>query len=255
MFEQIGNALVFNVFYSTAGVGKTGLTDVTVDVYKNNALIVTGAPAGEAGGGLYSYTLTSGFVDVAGEYIAVFKTADGSVGQRHVPVEASVGRGGVENLDAPVSTVVTLLTAADVTVISPLSADGGTISVVRGDDYLINQSRQLTFSSSAWPVLTGADPIVLTIRRRKEAFGTGSDPVLLVRTDDVATRDVGGAPQVLTFELTSGIGALTAPNVGDTNDLLIGTASGKFDVEATLATGEIITLVIGIVNVIEDITR
>lgn len=101
--EQISNAITFYAFYVASKVGKTGLLDVTVDVYNPaGAEIVTAGAATEVGDGLYSYTLASGSTGTVGEYAAIFKTADGTVDQQHIPALWVVGRAGIENLDATV---------------------------------------------------------------------------------------------------------------------------------------------------------
>jgi hypothetical protein len=101
--EQLSTAVKFVAFFTNDGEGATGLT-VTVDV-RNPAgtEIVTAAAATEIGDGFYSYTLASGSTTTEGEYLAVFKTA-GTVDQAHLPSLWVIGRGGVENLDAAVST-------------------------------------------------------------------------------------------------------------------------------------------------------
>lgn len=134
---------------------------------------------------------------------------------------------------------------AVITVTAPLSTDGSTLSLVRGDDYLIAEGRALTFTSTGWEDLTSADPIEFTVRRRAEAFGSGSDPVIFTVEDAVAQRSVGGATQSLTFEFPA----------ASTNDLLPGASTGKWDIQATLASGAIITLLTGVVSVTEDQTR
>lgn len=103
MIEQLNNAIKFLAFFVENKVGKTGLT-VAVDV-RNPAgtIVVTDGAVTEVGGGLYSYVLASGLVTTEGEYTAVFKTATTSVVQQHLPYLVVVGRGGIENLDAPIS--------------------------------------------------------------------------------------------------------------------------------------------------------
>ena len=103
MLEQIGNALTFYAFYTASKVGKTGLT-VTVNVRRGTTSVVTGGSATEIGDGLYAYTLTSGSVTSENEYTAVFKTSDTSVDQRDLPALWAIGKAGIEDLDAAIST-------------------------------------------------------------------------------------------------------------------------------------------------------
>lgn len=106
-WEKLTQDITFYAFYVASKVGKTSLT-VTVDVWEHTRTgvateIVSGGSATEIGDGLYKYVLSSASVDAVGEYIAVFKTADSSVDQQHLPALWIVGRSGVENLDAAVS--------------------------------------------------------------------------------------------------------------------------------------------------------
>lgn len=101
MSEQIGNALKFKAAFVASGLPATGLT-VTVDVYRNETEIVSAASATEQGDGLYYYTLASGSVDAEGAYEAVFK-AVGTADVKTLYSQWQVGKGGVEYLDAAVS--------------------------------------------------------------------------------------------------------------------------------------------------------
>jgi hypothetical protein len=103
MIEQVGTALRFHAFFVASKVGKASLADVTVDVRRNGSLVVTGAAAVEEGGGLYYYDLAGASNTVEGSYTAVFKTADVTVDQRHVPALWLVQKAGVEFLDASIA--------------------------------------------------------------------------------------------------------------------------------------------------------
>lgn len=97
--EQVGVALDFFAFYVANKIGKTGLTDVTVDVYKRDGTkIVTNGAATALGGGLYRYTMAANLNTAEDMYVAIFKTADATVDPQHVPSMWPVGKGGVENL-------------------------------------------------------------------------------------------------------------------------------------------------------------
>lgn len=102
MLEQVGAGVTFYAFFVANKTGKTGLT-VTVDVYKNGAAIVAAGAATEVGAGIYSRDLAGASVDTEGYYLAVFKTADATVDQQHIPSLWVVGKGGIENLDAAIS--------------------------------------------------------------------------------------------------------------------------------------------------------
>ena len=102
MIEKTSTSVKFLAFYTASKQGSSGLT-VTVDVYDpSGTKIVDAGSATELAGGLYTYTLSSSNSS-AGEYVAIFKTADANVDAQHVPSLWSLGRAGVENLDASVS--------------------------------------------------------------------------------------------------------------------------------------------------------
>jgi len=102
MLEQVSTSVKFVAFYTASKTGKTGLT-VTVDLYDpSGSQIVTGASATAIGGGLYSYVLSTNN-SAEGEYAAIFKTTDSTVDAQHIPSLWVLGRAGVENLDATVS--------------------------------------------------------------------------------------------------------------------------------------------------------
>lgn len=177
-----------------------------------------------------------------------------------LPTAAAVADAVLDELvtDHPTTNSVgqklSLLGAVSVTISAPVASDG-TLDLVRGDDYKFAQSRHLTFTSASWPNLTGVldANVWLTIRRRKEAFGTGSDPVILTVHDRPASRVVGAGSQTLVFELSS---TDTLGLTGNTNDLLVGDGTGKYDVQVTLPNAsEIITLATGTIDVTEDQTR
>jgi hypothetical protein len=102
MIEKTSTSVKFLAFYTASKQGSSGLT-VTVDVYDpSGTKIVDAGSSTELAGGLYTYTLSSSNSS-AGEYVAIFKTADANVDAQHVPSLWSLGRAGVENLDASVS--------------------------------------------------------------------------------------------------------------------------------------------------------
>ena len=123
MIEKTSTSVKFLAFYTASKQGSTGLT-VTVDVYDpSGTKIVDAGSSTELAGGLYTYTLSSSNSS-AGEYVAIFKTADANVDAQHVPSLWSLGRAGVENLDASVSSRSTLASGDLPSV--PTAADNAT---------------------------------------------------------------------------------------------------------------------------------
>ena len=121
------------------------------------------------------------------------------------------------------------ITAAAITVTSPV-AGSGTVSIVRGDDYLAADGRALdwTDSGGTWPTLTDAT-ITLTIKGN-----------LLTKTGSVVTATGDG--KKVRVALTN----------SDTSSLPIGT--WDYDVQATLSSGAVVTLVRSTFTVAEDYT-
>lgn len=99
MISPTNLAITFGAFFTTSKQGKTGLT-VTIDVYRDGTAVVTAGSATETGGGHYRYQLAAGSTATAGAYVAVFKTADTTVDQQHVPAMWVVGQGLASGLSA-----------------------------------------------------------------------------------------------------------------------------------------------------------
>lgn len=122
MYLRTGDTASFSALYLDAAtlLAKTGLT-VTADVYRDGTQLVNDGAAVEVGDGLYKYDYSN--TPIAGIYRAVFKTTTSGVVVNVMADRAQVG-GWVD-----------LLSAGDVTLLSPLTADGGTMNVEQGDDY------------------------------------------------------------------------------------------------------------------------
>jgi hypothetical protein len=149
------------------------------------------------------------------------------------------------NAAASIGAKINLIGSSSFTLASPVSTDGTTLSLVRGDDYKAADSRQVTFTATTWPNLTGVTSVTLTMRDRDARVSSGgTDPVVFSVMDVVASRVVGSGTQTLVFEFDD----------TDTDGLDVGTAAAKYDVEALLSTRHL-TLVTGLVNVTEDQTR
>lgn len=106
MLEQVSTAITFYCFFydSTNNVGKTGLT-VTVDVWRGSdaSQLINDGSATEIGGGFYKYQLAAGSTATESEYVIVFMTTNTDVSQRQIPALWAVGKAGIENLDATIS--------------------------------------------------------------------------------------------------------------------------------------------------------
>jgi hypothetical protein len=97
----MNQTVVYRAWYSSDGVGKTGLS-VSATIYgPDRSKVVDAQPAIEVGSGFYEYPYST--TSSKGEYSCLFITDDTTVDQRHIPAQWSIGRGGVDNLDSKVS--------------------------------------------------------------------------------------------------------------------------------------------------------
>lgn len=103
MIEQTGNSVTAVAAFTASKAGKTGLT-VTVDVYRIGAGVLFSAlSASELGGGLYYYTLSGTNTGNSDDYLFVFKTTDTTVDYKSAFAMWSVGRAGINHLNADIS--------------------------------------------------------------------------------------------------------------------------------------------------------
>ena len=167
MLEQVSTSVKFVAFYTASKTGKTGLT-VTVDLYDpSGTQIVTDGSATAIGGGLYSYTLSTNN-SAEGEYAAIFKTSDSTVDSQHIPSLWVLGRAGVENLDASVSSRSTLTAAQVNTEADTALSDVGLTSTITGR---IDQAISTRLAAADYTAPTSA-PTVVDIRTEMDSNST-----------------------------------------------------------------------------------
>lgn len=109
--------------------------------------------------------------------------------------------------------------------------------LIQGDDYAIADSRALTFygTGESWPDLTGAT-FAFNVRK------VGDDTACLSITAGTYTAAVGSVPASLQIELTA----------AQTADLPAEVSGYVYDLHATLATGNRITLARSYISVYAD---
>ena len=118
--------------------------------------------------------------------------------------------------------VIAGIGGTEVTISSMVATDGTTITIVQGDDYNSSESRQITWTgltSNQWPSLSGAT-LSLTASNRLNSL-----TVVPTVTSPTGT-------QAFQLELTA----------DQTN---IGSGRYQYDVQATLASGRVVTLLSG----------
>ena len=167
MLEQVSTSVKFLAFFTASKTGKTGLT-VTVDLYDpSGSQIVTGGSATAIGGGLYAYTLSTNN-SAEGEYAAIFKTTDSTVDAQHIPSLWVLGRAGVENLNATVSSRSTLTAAQVNTEADTALADVGLTTTITDR---IDQAISTRLAAADYTAPSAA-PTVTAIRQEMDSNST-----------------------------------------------------------------------------------
>ena len=218
---------VYDVALNTGGEGHVmeGTTyDLTADIHG----AVSGSVGSIATGGIAAASFAAGAIDasaIAADAIGSSELAATAVNEIADQVwdEAIAGHLTAGTTGAKLN----LIGTAAYTVTSPVSSDGTAITIVRGDDYLLTDSRQLAFTSTGWPTITCA-----TVKLRVKFGKTATI------TEYSAT--VTGA-QACYVALTTTQTAAMVPGVY------------KFDLQATLSNLSVVTLVQGALSVWEDV--
>ena len=210
MLEQVSTSVKFLAFFTASKQGKTGLT-VTVDLYDPaGTQIVTDGSATAIGGGLYAYTLSTNN-SAEGEYAAIFKTSDSTVDAQHIPSLWVLGRAGVENLDAAVSTRSTLTAAQVNSEADTALADVGLTTTITGR---IDQAISTRLAAADYTAPSAA-PSVVDIRTELDANSTklaNLDATISSRLADADYTAPTSAPTVadIRAELATELGRIDA---------------------------------------------
>lgn len=232
-FESAGLAL----WYRRDGETKTAITPATL-----SALDAAHSDGGvlHIDDGYYRIDLPDAAVADGASEVLIGGTVTGGVvlGNSHplvgynpdavyagTPPTAAAIRAEIDNSSTQLAAIAantSLISVGNVTVVSPLSADGQTISLVRGDSYKDAQGRAFAFTSSDWPDLTEAT-LVFTAKK-------GSSTI----TGTVIKSDVGGSSQTIKVELSSTATAAAA--------VALPANPYRWDVQATID-GETITII------------
>jgi len=118
--------------------------------------------------------------------------------------------------------VVAGIGGADVTISSPVASDGTTVTIVRGDDYNSADGRSIIWTGATadqWPDLSGATVVLTAINQND-----------ILRKTLTVTQATG--TQQFNMQLTNEETEITSGRY-------------KYDVQATLASGNIITMLVG----------
>lgn len=123
-------------------------------------------------------------------------------------------------------------------IFSPVSIDGQRLTLIRGDDYVVETNQALDFADpGTWPTFDEDTTFKLTVRRNDtDAIEFEADGALVEDSD----------PQTVRVQPTHDL----------TNNLVPDVYQGhSWDLQATLASGAVRTLGLGTLDVTKDVTR
>lgn len=193
MLEQVSVSVKYFAHFIESKLGKTGLT-VTVDVWApDNTKIVNNAAATEIGGGLYCYTLSGTLTATEGDYPALFKTATTTVDQREIPALWTIGRAGIERLDANIGTRAS---AADLATLTGY-VDTEVNAIKTKTDNLpsdpADHSLIMAAIGAVWDTPIAAHVTAGSVGQALSAAGAAGDPLLNVVPGSYASGTAGAA--------------------------------------------------------------
>lgn len=190
----------------------------------SDAIVIARTTAGmvESETGVYRHSFT--VPSSNGAYLIVWDFPATSVGVTRSTEELEVG--------ATEDTISSQILSNQIVIVAPVAANGDA-TIIRGDDYWAADGRDLQWSDSTWPDLTGAT-VTFTSRSAE-----GSDGLAL--TKDCAILTPSGTGKRISLGLTA---SETEAHVAD---------KYRFDIRAELASGRVVTLVQSWLYVREDI--
>ena len=220
MIAVVGQSVTVPMpFTDASGAGATGLA-VTATARLAGSATTAVVTVTERGSGEYDASFVPSAIGIWSFVAAT--TIDG---------EAAGWVESVQAVTAAQFDPAAQLAAGTVTVLSPVDALTGDATVYQGDDQQAADSRSLDWSESSWPDLTGAS-ITLTAHHERDPRLTAT------ATGSVVTPT--GEDKTVRVELTS----------AETDALTPGPYA--FRVKATLASGNIVTLVVGTLTVVGE---
>lgn len=230
----------FYGFFTASKTGKTGLT-VTCTVYDSAGNVQATAQAATAiGGGLYTYTHTDA---TAGDYVAVFATADATVDFQNVPALAAKQMVTVDELVWAYASRTLTQSAASVAA----AVSGSTITIHRGD----------TISASLTGLGSIAGRTKLWFTAKENLYDADSASVLFIE-ETAGLTVVNGATYATTTDgditvTDQATGALTI-TLDEAVSAALNPGQYQYDMQ-WLSVAGVVTLTSGYLVVTADITR
>lgn len=187
--------------------------------------------------------------DCATEYtepVALWVTAD-SITEIQAKTDllhftGALGSEKVNSLDdhlddeiAAIQASLAAITSGSVTVTSPVNAMTSDLEIIRGDDYTVTSGRTLpSWTSASWTPYDLSTATAIQFRARTKYSATVFTKSMHPAISDTLVR----------LELTD----------AETAAFAVGRDAYDFDIQATLFTGDIVTLVQGKMSVVADVT-
>lgn len=134
---------------------------------------------------------------------------------------------------AAITALSAQVSAAGVIAIAPVAAITGTLTIIRGDDYTLTSGRTLpSWTSTDWTPYDLSTATLIQFRARRSLDATVFTKTMTAVSDTLVR-----------LELTD----------TETAAFMVGNSAYSFDIQASLATGDIVTLVLGKMNVVSDV--
>ena len=205
MPNRNGQKLIWTGYLSASGVGKSGLTDVTVNGWEITidgvvTQVETDADAIETGGGFYHFIMDASKNDADAKYDFKFITADETVDAKEVAGEERSGQDWTEFIDAAISTIGAVVAAS-----APASAEG-TIEVKKYNTLYTTISNLVGLAT--WEF------ILFTVKRNTDAQ-TDAQSDIQIRLTSPGDEDDGLQFINRLPAATAANGAISDVSVGD----------------------------------------
>lgn len=265
LLQQNGTARPIVVLLTTLDhvSGATGQTPTVTRSKNGGSFGAWAGTAAELAHGWYALTPAGGDVDTLGE-LAIHVSAAGAdpadvkytvvafdpydavrIGLSALPNAAAGTSGGLAPGDPLTASVpgsyasgtagykLGLLGAGSVTITAPVNAISGDLEIVRGDDYTVSSGRMLPeWSSAEWSVFDLLAATSISFRAKTRY----SETIFTKAAQAVSAT-------LVRVELTT----------AETSALVVGRDAYRYDLEAVLAAGDVVTLAQGHISIIEDV--
>lgn len=175
------------------------------------------------------YDIPAGTTTTSGGHRAKASCADSDVANSPVLEVVQISDYNLDTIQAKTD----LITSGAISVISPVAPTTLLLTVIRGDDYTIAAGRAITWTSTDWSAYGLLTATAITFKAQR----TGSSDAIFTKSMTAISSTA------VRLELTD----------AETAAFVTGSAIYKYDVELTMANGEVVTLVQARMTVTADV--